>query len=235
MDTSLPAGQNRLLLSLPIDEQARLRSRFETVDLEFRKNLAGPDRPAQHVYFVDRGLISLVKPMQDGAAVEVGLIGREGFVGVAVVLGDVTSTVEQMVQVAGSGRRMGVAEFRAQMAQCPVLSARLLLYAQAVLAQISQTAACNGRHTVQERLARWLLMASDRIESDRLPLSHELLSMMLGVRRPGITVALGTLRRAGLINGTHGKIEICDRPALESVACECYGVVRDEYRRLLPY
>jgi len=172
MDTSLPAGQNRLLLSLPIDEQARLRSRFETVDLEFRKNLAGPDRPAQHVYFVDRGLISLVKPMQDGAAVEVGLIGREGFVGVAVVLGDVTSTVEQMVQVAGSGRRMGVAEFRAQMAQCPVLSARLLLYAQAVLAQISQTAACNGRHTVQERLARWLLMASDRIESDRLPLSH---------------------------------------------------------------
>src|SRR5258708_19040657 len=114
MDTKPSAGQNRLLLSLPTAERTRLERKLETVDLEFRKNLAGPDHPAQHVYFVDRGMISLVKPMQDGAAVEVGLIGREGFVGVAVVLGDVTSTVEQMVQAAGSARRMGAAEFRAE-------------------------------------------------------------------------------------------------------------------------
>lgn len=234
MDTPLSAGQNRLLLSLPNDERSRFESRLETVDLEFRRSLAGPDEPPRHVYFVDRGMISLVKPMQDGAAVEVGLIGREGFVGINVLLGDATTTVEQMVQVPGIARRMGVAEFRAQIGQCPVLSSRLLLYAQALLTQIYQTAACNGRHNLQERLARWLLMTSDRIDSDAMPLRHELLSMMLGVRRPGITVALGIFRRAGLINGTHGKIEICDRPGLEAAACECYSVVRAEYRRLLP-
>ena len=122
---------------------------------------------------------------------------------------------------------------RAELARSPVLSARLLRYAQALFAQVSQTAACNGRHTVHERLARWLLMARDRIDDNIVPLSHELLSMMLGTRRPGITVALGAFRQAGLIHNRHGKIEILDRPGLEAASCECYGVVREEFRRLL--
>jgi len=225
--------QNHLLLSLPKNELSRLMPKLEPVEMTFRQILSPAEKPAEHVYFPQRGMVSLVKPMQDGALVEVGLVGREGFVGVAAVLGSDSHAVEQMVQIAGAALRIGVHPLREELARSPVLSARLLRYAQALFAQISQTAACNGRHTVQERLARWLLMARDRIDNNVVPLSHELLSMMLGTRRPGITVALGAFRQAGLLHNTHGKIEILDRPGLEAAACECYGVVREEFRRLL--
>jgi CRP-like cAMP-binding protein len=224
---------NHLLLSLPQDEFTRLAPKLEPVELTFRQILAPATKPTEHVYFPQAGMVSLVKPMQDGALVEVGLVGREGFVGIAAVLGGDSHAVEQMVQIAGTALRISVNPLRKELARSPVLSARLFRYAQALFAQVSQTAACNGRHTVQERLARWLLMARDRIDNDIVPLSHELLSMMLGTRRPGITVALGAFRQAGLVHNTHGKIEILDRPGLEAAACECYGVVREEFRRLL--
>jgi CRP-like cAMP-binding protein len=225
--------ENNLLLSLPEDELARVAPVMEHVELPFRQILTPADTAAEHVYFPQRGMISLVKSMQDGALVEVGLVGREGFVGVAAVLGGDSHSVEQMVQIAGAALRISVHSLRDELVRSPVLSARLLRYAQALFAQVSQTAACNGRHTVHERLARWLLMARDRIDDNIVPLSHELLSMMLGSRRPGITVALGVFRQAGLIHNMHGKIEILDRPGLEAAACECYGVVQEEFRRLL--
>jgi CRP-like cAMP-binding protein len=179
-------------------------------------------------------MVSLVKPMSDGTMVEVGIVGREGFVGLALVLGGNSGGIQEMVQIAGSALMIPSRTLLEEVERCPTLAARLLRYGQALLIQVSQTAACNGRHTIQERLARWLLMARDRIDDDAVPLSHELLSMMLGARRAGITVALGIFRSAGLIANAQGKIKILDEKGLEAAACECYRVVREEVERLLP-
>jgi CRP-like cAMP-binding protein len=165
-------------------------------------------------------MVSLVRPMSDGTMAEVGIVGREGFVGLAVVLGGDRGGIQGMVLIPGSALAIPTAALRKEVDQCPVLAARLLRYSEALLIQISQTAACNGRHTIQERLARWLLMARDRIDDDDIPLSHELLSMMLGTRRAGITVALGILKTAGLIANRRGIIRILDNVGLEAAACE---------------
>jgi CRP-like cAMP-binding protein len=224
---------NRILTALPPKELARLAPRLERVDLVVRQLLSKADTPIDYGYFPQKGVISLVRPMQDGAMVEVGLVGREGFVGLPAVLGGRTHTVEKMVQVQGSALRISARTLREELGNCPTLQAELLRYTQALLIQVSQTAACNGRHTIQERLARWLLMARDRTDDDVVPLSHEFLSMMLGARRSGVTMALGALRQAGLIDSSHNKIVIIDGPGLEAAACECYGAVRDEVERLL--
>jgi cAMP-binding proteins - catabolite gene activator and regulatory subunit of cAMP-dependent protein kinases len=195
--------------------------------------LSPAEKPAEHVYFPQRGMVSLVKPMQDGALVEVGLVGREGFVGVAAVLGSDSHAVEQMVQIAGCGtenRRASPARgacpkpgaFGAAASLCPGTLRPDIADGGVQRAPYGSGAA-----------GALALMARDRIDNNIVPLSHELLSMMLGTRRPGITVALGAFRQAGLIHNTHGKIEILDRPGLEAAACECYGVVREEFRRLL--
>jgi len=177
-------------------------------------------------------MVSLVRPMSDGTMAEVGIVGRDGFVGLAAVLGGGTGGIQEMVQIAGPALAIPTAALLREIDRCPVFAARLLRYGEALLIQISQTAACNGRHTIQERLARWLLMARDRIDDDDVPLSHELLSMMLGARRAGITVALGIFKTAGLIANTQGKIRILDHEGLEAAACECYRVVREEVERL---
>jgi CRP-like cAMP-binding protein len=224
---------NRILAALPPKELACLRPRLQPIDLAVRQLLSKADTPIDYGYFPQKGLISLVRPMRDGSMVEVGLVGREGFVGLAVVLGGRMHTVEKMVQVQGSALRISARALREELGNCPTLLAELLRYTQALLVQISQTAACNGRHTIQERLARWLLMARDRNDDDVVPLSHEFLSMMLGARRSGITMALGALRQAGLIGSSHNKIVIIDGPGLEAAACECYGAVRQETGRPL--
>jgi CRP-like cAMP-binding protein len=226
--------QNRLLAALPSGELARLRPRLQPFDLALGQMLSEGEKALEHVYFPNTGMISLIRPMLDGATVEVGVVGREGFVGMGVVLGEDINILGKMVQSPGTGLRTPMATLRAELDQCPVLKKRLLSFVQALLSQIAQSTACNGRHRVQQRLARWLLMASDRIERDALALSHEFLSMMLGVRRPGVTVALGVFRKAGLLRYSHGRIEILDRRGLEAAACECYGDVRAEYERLLP-
>lgn len=221
--------QNRLLAPLPPGELARLSPKLEQIELPFRQIL-----PIGYAYFVQRGMISLLRPMLDGTKVEVGVVGREGFVGLGQVLGGSTGGIKDMVQIAGSALVMPSVALREELDRCPTLGAHLLRYGQALLIQISQTAACNGRHTVQERLARWLLMTWDRIDGDVVPLSHELLSMMLGARRAGVTVALGMFKTAGLIANSQGKITILDEKGLEAAACECYRVVREEVDRLLP-
>lgn len=225
---------NRLLLALVPEDLDLLRPHLEPVTLPQRQTLSKPDTLIDDVYFPQAGLVSLVQPLEDGAMIEVGMVGSEGFVGAPVLLGADTSPLEAMVQMPGSALRMPANAFRQQAGGSAALTRLLLRYVQALHVQVSLSAACNGRHTLPERLARWLLTARDRANSDRLPLSHDFLSMMLGVRRAGVTVAVGTLKAAGLIHNTHGQVTITNRPGLEAACCECYRTVRNEYVRLLP-
>ena len=226
--------QNRILASLPRDELDRLKPQLQSADLILGQLLSKSGQPLDHVYFPQQGMISLVRPMRDGAVVEVGVVGREGFVGMGAVLGKDSNALGAMAQSADcSALTIPLATLQAELDRTPVLHMRLLHFVQAFMAQVSQSAACNGRHHVQERLARWLLMAGDRNTNDGMFLKHEFLSMMLGVRRPGISVALGVFKNAGLIRYAQGRIEILDRAGLEAASCECYGEVRKQYRRLL--
>ena len=224
---------NRLLADLPAKARDQLRPHLEPVSLPQGQVLAKPGARIDYVYFPKGGMVSLVQPLGDGTQIEVGVIGREGFVGAAVLLGANSSPVESMVQIPGGGLRMRATVFREQVARNKPFSDAAHRYAQALHLQVSQTAACNGRHVLQERLARWLLTAHDRAESDELPLSHEFLSMMLGTRRVGVTLALGTFRTAGIIRNRHGRITVIDRANLEDAACECYRSVKGEYASLL--
>ncbi len=225
---------NRLLVALPPEDLDFLRPHLEPVLLPHKQTLSEPNAPINHVHFVQEGMVSLVQPLENGAMIEVGMIGNEGFVGVPVLLGADTSPLEAMVQIPGSALRMQSSALREQAGRSSALLGLLLRYVQALHTQVSLTAACNGRHTLPERLARWLLTARDRATSDRMPLSHEFLAMMLGVRRAGVTVAVGTLKAAALIGNTHGQVTIIDRKGLEAACCECYRTVRNEYQRLVP-
>jgi CRP-like cAMP-binding protein len=224
---------NRLLGALSPEDLDPLRAHLEPVPLPHKQTLSTPGTPIDHVYFPQEGMVSLVQPLDNGAMIEVGMIGNEGLVGVPILLGADSSPLEAMVQMPGSALRMQASALREEVGRRPALLAVLLRYVQALHIQVSLSAACNGRHTVPERLARWLLTAHDRASSDQLPLSHEFLSLMLGVRRAGVTVALGTLKAAGLVRNTHGQVDVIDRPGLEAASCECYRTVREEYARLL--
>jgi CRP-like cAMP-binding protein len=224
---------NRLLAGLPAKALAQLRRHLEPVSLPRGQVLTKPGARIDYVYFPESGMVSLVHPLADGTQIEVGVIGREGFVGAAVLLGANSSPVEAMVQIPGSALRMRATVFRQQVARIKPFSDAAHRYAQALHLQVSQTAACNGRHLLHERLARWLLTAHDRADGDELPLSHEFLSMMLGTRRVGVTLALGTFRTAGIIKNRHGCVTVIDRANLEDAACECYRSVREEYANLL--
>ena len=226
--------RNRLLAALPAPEFAWLRADLEPVELHLRDIIVPPDRAITHAYFVEAGLVSLVQPLSDGAAVEVGLIGREGFVGAPLLLGVRQTPAEANVQLKGSALRITAGALQDAIQKSAHLHSLLLSFTNALHVQVTQTAACNGRHELNQKLARWLLSARDRTDSDELALSHEFISMMLGRRRAGVTVALGNLKKVGLIGNSVGRITILDRPGLEAAACECYRVVRDEYRRLLP-
>jgi CRP-like cAMP-binding protein len=225
---------NRLLAALAREDFDPLKAHLEPVPLPHKQTLSNPNTPIDHVYFPQEGMVSLVQPLENGAMIEIGMIGNEGFVGAPVLLGADTSPLEAMVQIPGSALRMQASVLREEARRSSALLGLLLRYVQALHIQVSLSAACNGRHTLPERLARWLLTARDRATSDRMPLSHEFLSMMLGVRRAGVTVALGTLKAAGLIRNTHGQVTVIDRQGLEAASCECYGTVRNEYQRLVP-
>jgi CRP-like cAMP-binding protein len=225
---------NRLLVALAREDLDPLKPHLKPVPLPHKQILSKADTRIDHVYFPQEGMVSLVQPLENGAMIEVGMIGNEGLVGVPVLLGADTSPLEAMVQIPGSALRMEASAFRQEMGRRTALVGLLLRYVQALHIQVSLSAACNGRHTLPERLARWLLTARDRATSDRMPLSHEFLSMMLGVRRAGVTVAVGTLKAAGLIHHTHGQVTILDRQGLEAASCECYRTVREEYQRLVP-
>jgi CRP-like cAMP-binding protein len=228
-----PAPRNRLLALLPPDDLARLWPRLEPAELSLRQVLHEPNNPIGSVYFPETGYVSMLAYLEDGDAAEVGLIGYEGMVGLPVLLGADSDDLEAMVQSPGTALRIDTAAFRDALEWLPVLRTLLLRYALVHQGQVARTAACNGRHHTDQRLARWLLMAHDRSQGDEFPMTHEFLSMMLGVRRAGITVAAGQLQKAGFIRYERGCIEVTDRPGLESAACECYGVVRRAQDSLL--
>jgi len=225
---------NRILAALPAAEYRMIRPLLERVVLEEGDVLRKPRARIRYVYFPESGVVCLINRLINGTVMEVGLIGREGAVGALSVLGTKAYAGEAIVQMPGSALRIRADILQSDATICPQLRALLMRFIQALFAQIVQSAACNGRHKIPERMARWLLMAHDRTDADVLPLSHELLAMMLGVRRPGVTHAMGALRKAGLIESRRGRITILNRAGLETAACECYQAVKDEYDRLLP-
>jgi CRP-like cAMP-binding protein len=185
-------------------------------------------------YFCNSGLVSILSVFPDGKSVEVGLIGNEGFVGLPLVVGFRTAPTRAIAQIEGSAFRVDGETLVALLRQCPGLERQLHQFSQIMAMQVTQIAACNRLHEVNERLARWLLMSSDRIGSSLVPLTQELLAQMLGTRRSSVTVAAGMLQKAGLISHTRGSVEITDRRNLEAAACECYGIMRrqvQEWRR----
>lgn len=226
--------RNGILAALPAEELALLQQQMEMVWLEQRTPLLRPDEPISHVYFPETAVISLVNTFADGTAVEVGTTGCEGMVGLTLFLAAETSSVTAFAQIPGMAGRIRADAFL-ELAKAPgTLHQMLLRYADAFLAQVAQTAACNATHLVQERCARWLLMTHDRVDRDTLPLTQEFLAFMLGVRRAGVSVVMHTLQEEGVVSYSRGDVRVLDRARLEAVSCECYRAVRGRFDRLRP-
>jgi CRP-like cAMP-binding protein len=225
-------ARNRLLAALPEQDFERLTVGLGSVHLCLGDILYHAGEEIRYVYFPEQGLISLVATMMDGATVETGIVGNEGMMGVPVLLGASSATYRAIVQVEGQAWRMRADAFKYEMLSGGALRKRLLLYTQALMTQMSQMAACNCLHTVEERLCSLLLMIDDRMDSNEFFLTHEMIAEMLGARRAGITVAAGKLRQAGVISYMRGHIHILDRRSLEMWACECYRTIKMEFDRL---
>jgi len=225
------AIENSLLAAVPRKEYRRLAAGLEAVSLTFGEVLYEPGEAIRHVYFPNKSLISLLTLADGHLALEVGLIGREGMVGIPLVLGHTVSSVRALVQGSGMAMRMGAARFRKEFRLSLPLQREVYRYTHSLMAQISQTAACNRFHVVETRLARWLLMTHDRVKSDEFRMTHEFLSHMLGVRRVGVTKAAHALQQRKLISYHRGDITVLDRAGLEAAACECYEVVKDMHER----
>ena len=213
---------NLILLRLSHDDFGLLEPHLEAVDLPRRKSLEVRKRRIEQVYFVESGFASVVANGSDERSVEVGIIGREGMTGSAVVMGAARATHDTFIQVPGRGLRLSAAILRRTIDESVGLHRALLRYVHSFQIQISQTALANGRSKIEDRLARWLLMADERIDGGELPLTHEFLAMMLGVRRPGVTIALQELERDGLITARRGVVTILDRKALEKCSNGTY-------------
>jgi len=227
-----PKG-NRLLGRLQPSEYQRLLPRLKPVLLEADQILHKPRTPFVYAYFPTRAVTSYLRIMESGAAIEVGTVGNEGMVGVSGALGAPESPHQVIVQIEGEGYRIEVKALAAEVDRSASFRRLLVAYQAAFYAQVSQSVACNGLHPVGKRCCRWLLMTHDRVGTDILPLTHEYLGMMLGVRRASVTDVLGALREQGLISYSRGTITVLHRKALEAAVCECYQAVNDEYGRLL--
>ncbi len=216
-----------MLAALPRKQYQRLLTGLESVALTFGEVLHEPGERIQHVYFPSDSLVSLLTLVEGHLALEVGMVGSEGMVGVPLYLGTDVSPVRALVQGAGAAMRMKSARFSEEIRKSPQLQRELSRYTRALMAQITQTAACNRFHVVQARLARWLLMTRDRVRSDEFRLTHAFLGHMLGVRRVGVTTAARALQKRKLIAYSRGKISILDHRRLERAACSCYKLVKD--------
>ncbi|UEM07464.1 Crp/Fnr family transcriptional regulator (plasmid) [Skermanella rosea] len=227
------AVRNQLLAALPPADFGLLANSLTLVALPLRQTLFEADEPIGAAYFVETGMVSNLAYLVNGDAIEVGVTGSDGMVGTPLILGADTAPAGAVVQMEGTALRISAAALKQAFNESRALHARLLRYVQAFYTQVSQTAVCNGNHPLEERLARWLLMAHDRAEGDDFPMTHEFMAMMLGVRRAGVTVTAGTLKQAGMIGYSGGRMTILDRPALESASCECYGIVQRYSKQLL--
>ena len=217
--------RNKILLALPPAERDTLCSKLEFIDLPTRFMLHEPGEPITHAYFINDGLASVLSVMKDGKSVEVGLAGREGFVGLPLVIGLSASGTQVVMQVKGNAFRITAADCKDALSRSRQLELALNRYVQTLSLQAVQVAACNRLHEVHERLARWLLMSQDRMGGDIVPLTQEFLAHMLGTRRASVTIAAGILQKAGLITYNRGSVKILDRNELEDSACECYSAI----------
>jgi CRP-like cAMP-binding protein len=216
---------NSILLSLSGNECKEALSKLELVRLKLHQVLYEAGETIRSGYFVNSGLMSVLAVQPDGKSVEVGLIGKEGFVGLPLLVGYHSSPTRVVTQADGSAYRVGAGDLRHLIRQCPGLEKQLHRFGQKLAMQTTQIAACNRLHEVEERLARWILMSHDRVLADQLPLTQEFLAQMLGTRRSSVTVSAGILQKAGLISYTRGSVTILNRKKLEDAACDCYGVV----------
>jgi CRP-like cAMP-binding protein len=222
---------NRILLALPEPERAVIFSKLEFIALPTSKVLNEAGGPVKFAYFLNEGLASILSMTSDGKSVEVGLSGKEGFVGIPLTAGFNSSPTRVIMQVAGSGFRLAAKDLIAALGECPKLATGLQRFAQEVALQASQVAACNRLHEVDERLARWLRMSQERLGGDLIPLTQEFLAHMLGTRRASVTVAAGMLQKAGLITYSRGAVRIKNQIQLENAACECYGILTQQIKK----
>jgi len=229
----IPVPRNRLLAALPPAELGRLMPQLERIEIPAHHTLVAADSPIPAVHFPEEGAFHLLATLQAGDSAEAGVIGREGMVGLPLLLGVDSYPFEATTQAGGIVLRLDAAAFQEELERPSALRPLLMRYAMACFVQAAQTAACNVRHHLEHRLARWLLTADDRADGDPFSMTHEGLAMMLGVRRAGISVAAGRMQNAGLIRYGAGRMQVIDRSGLEAACCECYGVVDRAFQRLL--
>lgn len=227
-----PVG-NRLLAALPRNEYERLQPQLQEISFSLGEVVYEFGGQLDYVFFPTTAIVSLLYTMENGTSAEMGLTGNDGVVGIALFMGGGTMPNRAVVQSAGGAIRMTARMLREEFARGGKFQQLLLRYTQALITQISQTAVCNRLHSVDQQLCRWLLLSHDRVKADELIMTQELIADMLGVRREGVTVAAGRLQDAGAISYVRGHIKILSREKLEKTVCECYGVVRDEFKRLL--
>jgi CRP-like cAMP-binding protein len=225
--------KNRLLAGLPTEDLAQLIQHLEPVTLPKRQVLYEVGESLEHIYFIDEGLASVLTMMEDGTSSEVSMVGPEGLIGVSALLGGSLSAQHVVMQLPGRGHHIAASRCKSVFDQSPRVRSVLLRFIEDLLNLSSQTAGCNRLHSVEHRSARWLLMASDRVGSNVLPLTQEFLAAMLGVRRSGVSETASELQRSGLIRYRRGEITIIDRAGLEKTACECYALDKQRVERLL--
>jgi CRP-like cAMP-binding protein len=224
-----PSGQsirNKILLAIPDVEFRSMRPHLEFTELVDHTVLHEPHQPVEFVHFLNSGLVSLVVVLSDGKTVEAGIVGNEGVVGIPAMVGLSRSPLQEITQISGSAVRVSARQFREILPSLPQLHRRLETYAVILGLQLAQTAACNRLHGVEQRLARWLLMAQDRVDSGALPITHDFLATMLGTDRPSVSLAAGVLQRNGIIEYNRGSIRILKPEELRGVTCECYSVIQ---------
>ena len=225
-DASGKAIHNVLLLSLPDQDFNCLRPLLQPLDLPYHFSLQEPKEKIESAYFLNSGLASLIVPLSDGRTVEVGIVGKDGLVGLTLAIGMVRGPYRAVMQVPGHGLSLPAAHLQSLVSASPSFSATLHRYAQLQSLQVTQIAVCNRLHEIEQRLARWLLMSQDRIDSDVIPMTPDFLATMLGTGTPSVSLAAGILEKAGMIHYSFGTVRVLNRKSLEAAACECYGAIQ---------
>jgi CRP-like cAMP-binding protein len=232
MPASHDPQRNHLLAALPPAERERIYAHLQLVPMPLGKVLYESGDVLGHVYFPTDCIVSLLYVMEDGASAEISVVGNEGLIGIALFMGGETTPSRAIVQSAGHAYRLIGAQLKDEFHRNSAMQLLLLRYTQALITQMAQTAVCNRHHSVDQQLCRWLLLSLDRLSSNQLAMTQELISNMLGVRREGVTEAAGKLQKLGVIDYSRGHITVLDRPRLEQLSCECYAVVKKETDRL---
>lgn len=225
--------RNWILQKLPVADRQRIVSSLEPIQLEHRQILYDLNKPIEHVYFIETALGSILSFLADGTAIETATVGCDGIVGLPVFFGADTQAEQAFVQVSGEAYRMPAAQFREEVERTPELRLAVGRFAQATFTLVAQNSACNRRHSMEQRCARWLLLTADRVGRDTFDLTQDFISQMLGVRRASVNEVAGTFQRSGLIEYSRGHIRVKDRAGLEQMACECYAIIKNELARLV--